>query len=188
MLGGGAVGGYVGGHLALHWPRTVTPARLLAEHIEAIPKNGLEPLRDDPTAELQVSHPKTMHLHEVASLAKQAPVDIALRLHEVLRHRMGDPAHQAVSRARRICGFHCRTASNEERIGRYRGVGPHAGMHRIAHFRRAVRAGANSPAGAPQGARRSHTGIPCRRWSTVAPPSVPKRVAEWLAWWTAGTR
>ena len=27
--------------------------------------------------ERQVSHPKTMHLHEVASLAKQAPVDIA---------------------------------------------------------------------------------------------------------------
>jgi 2-dehydropantoate 2-reductase len=46
------------------------------EHIEAIRKNGLE-LSGMTEEERQVSHPKTMHMHEVASLAKQAPVDIA---------------------------------------------------------------------------------------------------------------
>ena len=75
MLGGGAVGGYVGGHLALHG-HDVTLIDFWHEHVEAIRKNGLE-LSGMTQEERQVSHPKTMHLHEVASLAKQAPVDIA---------------------------------------------------------------------------------------------------------------
>src|SRR3979411_1656063 len=75
MLGAGAVGGYVGGHFALHG-HDVTLLDFWPEHIDAIRKNGLE-LSGMTPEELQVSHPKTMHLHEVASLAKQAPVDIA---------------------------------------------------------------------------------------------------------------
>src|ERR1700704_3365204 len=75
MLGGGAVGGYVGGHLALHG-HDVTLIDFWPEHIEAIRTNGLE-LSGMTQEERQVSHPKTMHLHEVASLAKQPPVDIA---------------------------------------------------------------------------------------------------------------
>jgi len=75
MLGAGAVGGYVGGHLALHG-HDVTLIDFWSENIEAIRKNGLE-LSGMTLEERQVSHPKTMHLHEVASLAKQAPVDIA---------------------------------------------------------------------------------------------------------------
>jgi 2-dehydropantoate 2-reductase len=75
MVGGGAVGGYVGGHLALHG-HDVTLIDFWHEHVDAIRKNGLE-LSGMTQEERQVSHPKTMHLHEVASLAKQAPVDIA---------------------------------------------------------------------------------------------------------------
>ena len=75
MLGGGAVGGYVGGHLALHG-HDVTLIDFWPEHIDAIRKNGLE-LSGLTQEERQVSHPKTMHLYEVASLAKQPPVDIA---------------------------------------------------------------------------------------------------------------
>ncbi len=75
MLGAGAVGGYVGGHLALHG-HDVTLIDFWHENIEAIRANGLE-LSGMTEQERQVSHPKTMHLHEVASLAKQAPVDIA---------------------------------------------------------------------------------------------------------------
>ena len=75
MLGAGAVGGYVGGHLALHG-HDVTLIDYWSEHIEAIRKDGLE-LSGMTQEERQLSHPKTMHLHEVASLAKQAPVDIA---------------------------------------------------------------------------------------------------------------
>ena len=75
FLGAGAVGGYVGGHLALH-DHDVTLIDFWSEHIEAIRQNGLE-LSGMTQEERQVSHPKTMHLHEVASLARQAPVDIA---------------------------------------------------------------------------------------------------------------
>ena len=75
MLGGGAVGGYVGGHLALHG-HDVTLIDFWHDNIEAIRKNGLE-LSGMTEEERQVSHPKTLHMHEVAILAKQAPVDIA---------------------------------------------------------------------------------------------------------------
>ena len=66
MLGAGAVGGYVGGHLALHG-HDVTLIDFWSEHIDAIRQNGLE-LSGMTEEERQVSHPKTMHLHEVASL------------------------------------------------------------------------------------------------------------------------
>src|SRR6476619_2852943 len=75
MLGGGAVGGYVGGHLALHG-HDVTLVDFWHDNVEAIRKNGLE-LSGMTEEEKQVSHPKTLHMHEVATLAKQAPVDIA---------------------------------------------------------------------------------------------------------------
>jgi 2-dehydropantoate 2-reductase len=75
MLGGGAVGGYVGGHLALHG-HDVTLIDFWHDNVEAIRKNGIE-LSGMTAEERQISHPKTMHMHEVASLAKQAPVDIA---------------------------------------------------------------------------------------------------------------
>ena len=75
MLGGGAVGGYVGGHLALHG-HDVTLIDFWHDNVEAIRKNGLE-LSGMTEEERQVSHPKTLHMHEVATLAKQAPVDIA---------------------------------------------------------------------------------------------------------------
>src|SRR5215470_9240653 len=75
MLGAGAVGGYVGGHLALHG-HDVTLIDFWSENIETIRRNGLE-LSGMTEEERHVSRPKTMHLHEVSSLAKQAPVDIA---------------------------------------------------------------------------------------------------------------
>jgi len=75
MLGGGAVGGYVGGHLAANG-HDVTLIDGWSENVEAIRRNGLE-LSGMTPEERQVSHPKTMHLHEASSLARQAPVDIA---------------------------------------------------------------------------------------------------------------
>ena len=75
MLGAGAVGGYVGGHLALHG-HDVTLIDFWHDNVEAIRRNGLE-LSGMTEEERQVSHPKTLHMHEVATLAKQAPVDIA---------------------------------------------------------------------------------------------------------------
>src|SRR5579864_9800639 len=76
FVGAGAVGGYVGGHLA-HFGEDVTLIDPWPEHIEAIRARGLE--LDGMTAEerFAVTAAKTMHLTEVQSLAKQKPIDIA---------------------------------------------------------------------------------------------------------------
>lgn len=76
FVGVGALGGYVGGYLA-HQGQDVTLIDMWPEHIEAIRARGLE--LDGLTAEekITVRSAKTMHLTEVQSLSKQAPIDIA---------------------------------------------------------------------------------------------------------------
>src|SRR5262249_9824063 len=61
--------------LSLHG-HDVTLIDFWAENVEAIRQNGLE-LSGMTEEERQVAHPKTMHMHEAASLSRQAPVDIA---------------------------------------------------------------------------------------------------------------
>jgi ketopantoate reductase len=100
MLGGGAVGGYVGGHLALHGA-DVTLLDFWPEHIDAIRKNGLE-LSGMTQEERKISHPKIMHLYEAAALAKLAPRGYRLHVHEVLQYRVDGPARQALSCAHRV--------------------------------------------------------------------------------------
>ncbi len=75
FVGAGAVGGYVGGHLAAsgHDVLLIDP---WPEHIEAIRASGLA-LSGVTPEESITAHPKTMHLTEVQSLSKQAPIDIA---------------------------------------------------------------------------------------------------------------
>src|SRR5262249_29695727 len=75
MLGAGAVGGYVGGHLALHG-HDVTLIDFWSENIEAIRRNGVE-LSGMTEEERLVAYPKTIPMQEAAPLARQAPVDIA---------------------------------------------------------------------------------------------------------------
>jgi 2-dehydropantoate 2-reductase len=75
MLGAGAVGGYVGGHLALHG-HDVTLIDFWAENVEAIRRDGLE-LSGMTAEESVVAHPKTLHLTEAQHLAKERPIDIA---------------------------------------------------------------------------------------------------------------
>ena len=74
FMGAGAVGGYVGGHIA----RTGEDVTLIdpwPEHIEYIKHNGihLSGTQGEHTVRL-----KALHLHEVQSLFK-TPVDIAFR-------------------------------------------------------------------------------------------------------------
>jgi glycine/D-amino acid oxidase-like deaminating enzyme len=76
IVGSGAVGGYLGGHLA----RTGNDVTLIdpwPEHIEAIRAHGLKlsGMTDEETYTVQVP---TMHLTEVQSLSKQQPIDIAI--------------------------------------------------------------------------------------------------------------
>src|SRR5713101_6664542 len=75
-VGAGAVGGYVGGHLA-HFGHDVTLIDPWPEHIEAIRRDGLVLTGMTAEENLTVTAAKTMHLTEVQSLAKQPPIDIA---------------------------------------------------------------------------------------------------------------
>ncbi|HWP16093.1 MAG TPA: 2-dehydropantoate 2-reductase [Xanthobacteraceae bacterium] len=76
VVGAGAVGGYLGGHLA----RTGNDVTLIdpwPEHIEAIRRHGLKlsGMTDEENYTVQVP---TMHLTEVQSISKQRPIDIAI--------------------------------------------------------------------------------------------------------------
>src|SRR5262249_47616223 len=75
MLGAGAVGGYVGGHLSLHG-HDVTLIDFWAENVEAIRQNGLE-LSGMTGGEREVAHQKTMTRQGAASLSRRARFDIA---------------------------------------------------------------------------------------------------------------
>ena len=76
VVGAGAVGGYLGGHLA----RTGNDVTLIdpwPEHIEAIRRNGLK-LSGMTDEESYTVNLPTMHLTEVQSISKQNPIDIAI--------------------------------------------------------------------------------------------------------------
>src|SRR5262249_42726233 len=75
FVGAGAIGGYVGSHLALNG-HDVTLIDPWPAHIEAIRTRGLE-ISGVTEEERCVATPKTMHLTAVQSLPKQKPIDIA---------------------------------------------------------------------------------------------------------------
>jgi 2-dehydropantoate 2-reductase len=76
VIGAGAVGGYLGGHLA-RTGQDVTLIDPWPEHIETIRARGLHlsGMTDEETYIVQVP---TMHLTEVQSISKQRPIDIAI--------------------------------------------------------------------------------------------------------------
>jgi len=76
VVGAGAVGGYVGGHLS-RAGFDVTLIDPWPEHIEAIRANGLA-LYGQTAEECVIARPKTMHLTEVQGLSKQPRIDIAI--------------------------------------------------------------------------------------------------------------
>src|SRR6478672_3468584 len=76
VIGAGAIGGYTGGHLA-HNGFDVTLIDPWPEHIETIRKDGLA-IEGVSEEEFVCAKPKTMHLTELQTLAKQKPIDIAM--------------------------------------------------------------------------------------------------------------
>jgi 2-dehydropantoate 2-reductase len=76
MIGAGAVGSYVGGHLA-EAGANVTLLDQWHDNIEAIRAHGLH-VSGMTSEEERIIRPATMHLNEAASLANRAPVDIAI--------------------------------------------------------------------------------------------------------------
>jgi 2-dehydropantoate 2-reductase len=76
VIGAGAVGGYVGGHLA-RAGQDVTLIDPWPEHVEAIRAGGLEleGVTPEESCTIQVN---ALHLTELQSFSKQRPVDIAI--------------------------------------------------------------------------------------------------------------
>src|ERR1700686_1512283 len=75
FIGAGAIGGYVGGHLARNG-HDVTLIDPWPAHIEAIRANGLE-IAGVTAAGRCIARPNTRHLTQAQSLARQKPIDIA---------------------------------------------------------------------------------------------------------------
>jgi 2-dehydropantoate 2-reductase len=75
VVGAGAVGGYVGAHLAASG-QDVTLIDPWPEHVEAIRAHGME-LYGMTAAERRTVPVNAMHLTEVQSLTKQRPIDLA---------------------------------------------------------------------------------------------------------------
>jgi 2-dehydropantoate 2-reductase len=75
FIGAGAIGGYVGGHLARNG-HDVTLIDPWPAHIEAIRANGLE-IAGVTADERCIARPNTMHLTQAQSLSRQKPIDIA---------------------------------------------------------------------------------------------------------------
>ena len=76
VVGAGAVGGYVGGHLH-RLGHDVTLLDFWPEHVEAIRRDGLRITGTTP-AESVICHPPALHVTEAQGLARQPPVDIAI--------------------------------------------------------------------------------------------------------------
>ena len=75
FVGGGAVGGYVSGHMAAHG-YDVTVIDMWPENVEAIRKDGLR-LSGTTPEETLTGKPRAVHLCDVPQLAHEKPFDIA---------------------------------------------------------------------------------------------------------------
>ena len=108
FMGVGAVGGYAGAHMA-QAGEDVTFIDPWPAHVEKMQRDGLKisHIRDVPEFTVKV---RALHLTDAAA-ARQGTADRhRLRLHEVLRHRVGDDADRPVPRARTASSSRCRTA------------------------------------------------------------------------------
>jgi 2-dehydropantoate 2-reductase len=76
MVGAGAVGGYVGGHLARNG-HDVTLIDLWHANIEAIRANGVQLSGMTPDEECTIPV-KALHIHEVSGMSRHQPIDIAI--------------------------------------------------------------------------------------------------------------
>ena len=92
FIGAGAVGGYVGSHLA-RVGENVSLVDPWPQHVDTINRDGMKLSGSQGEHVVRV---RAMHVHEVQSFVRK-PVDIAINLHQIVRHRMGGADDQAVS-------------------------------------------------------------------------------------------
>ena len=76
VIGAGAVGGYIGAHLA-HGGADVTLVDPWPEHVRTVRADGLE-ITGMTAAETIRPHPRILHLTEVQAFAKEKPIDVAV--------------------------------------------------------------------------------------------------------------
>ena len=156
IMGVGAVGGYAGAHM-VQAGEDVTFIDPWPEHVEKMQRDGLKitHIRDVP-----VHREGARAARHRRAAARQGAADRhRLRLHEILRHRLGDHDDQPVSGARRLY----RLAAELHERGddrRRRRLGQDGRLDRQLDHRRSVRAGPCAPR---------------RRQERQAPHGVPRR-------------
>ena len=143
VVGSGAVGGYLGGHLA----RTGNDVTLIdpwPEHVEAIRARGLQlsGMTDEETCTVRLP---TMHLTEVQSLSQQQPIDIAIVSSKSYDTEWSTVLIRPYLVDRRLRGLGAEFDQRGDDRARRR-LGPHGRLHRRQQFRRRpLRAGPRPP-------------------------------------------
>ena len=171
VVGVGALGGYVGGWLA-HTGEDVTLIDFWPENIEAIRSARAGARRRHAGGEDHGQERQDHASHRDAGAVAPEADRHRLRLGEVLRHRMGDGADQAVPGARRLR----RVAAELPERGAHRGrrrLGQDGGHGGLADLGRHVRARPHPPHRG-QGRRQAHR-VPRRRGAR--PPHQARRGA-----------
>ncbi len=101
IVGAGAVGGYAGAHM-VKAGEDVTFIDPWPAHVEHMRKHGLRVTHAMTEPEFTVAGAGAAR-HRRAAARKGKSNRHRLRLHEVLRHRLGDAADQSISGIRWIC-------------------------------------------------------------------------------------
>ena len=137
IVGAGAVGCYAGAHMVQAGEDVtfIDPGRRMSR------RSGATGLRDHPYPRRRAVHRQAARAApDRGAAARQGGADRhRLRLHEILRHRLGDGDDQAIPRARRLC----RLAAELHERGdhrRHRRLGQDIGLDRQLDHRRAARA------------------------------------------------
>ncbi len=152
IVGAGAVGGYAGAHM-VQAGEDVTFIDPWPEHVEHMRKHGLRVTHAHDVAGIHRAGAGAA-CHRRAAACQGEAGRHRLRLHEILRHRVGDHDDQAVSRARRLrrVAAELHERGDHRRRGR---LGQDARLHREQHHRQP--AGARPrPSRRRQGRRGAH--------------------------------
>ncbi len=130
IVGAGAVGGYAGAHM-VQAGEDVTFIDPWPAHVEHMRKHGLRVTHAMKEPEFTVPV-RALHVTDAQAARQGEAGRHRLRLHEVLRHRLGGDADQAISGARRLRGL---AAELHERGDdrRRRRLGQDARLHRLEH-------------------------------------------------------
>ena len=162
FVGAGAVGGYAGAHM-IQAGEDVTYIDPWPAHVEHMRKHGLRVTHAKDVPEFTVRRPRAAR-HRRAAACQGKAGRHRLRLHEVVRHRLGDHADPAISRARRLRSL---AAELHERGNhrRHRRLGQDARLYRQLHHGQPAGARPDPPR-RRQGRRSAHR-VP--RWRGSRP-------------------